>query len=135
MGWEIYPEGLNELLVRLHARLRAAADLHHRERHGQSPTRWPTAACTTPRASTTCARTSPRSAQALAAGRADVRGYFYWSLLDNFEWDSGYAKRFGIVHVDYATQARTPKDSALWYRDLIAQCRALRRREPEHGDA
>ncbi|MFJ9699754.1 GH1 family beta-glucosidase [Streptomyces fradiae] len=46
---------------------------------------------------------------------ADVRGYFLWSLLDNFEWAYGYAKRFGIVHVDYAEQTRTPKSSALWY--------------------
>ncbi|MFI6501161.1 GH1 family beta-glucosidase [Nonomuraea typhae] len=51
---------------------------------------------------------------------ADVRGYLVWSLLDNFEWAEGYRRRFGIVHVDYATQARTPKDSALWYRDVIA---------------
>jgi beta-glucosidase len=42
-----------------------------------------------------------------------------WSLLDNFEWASGYEKRFGIVHVDYATQQRTLKDSALWYRDFL----------------
>jgi beta-glucosidase len=41
-------------------------------------------------------------------------------LLNNFEWAYGYSKRFGIVHVDYATQRRTPKDSALWYRDLLA---------------
>jgi beta-glucosidase len=50
----------------------------------------------------------------------DLRGYFVWSLLDNFEWAYGYAKRFGIVHVDYATQQRTWKDSAHWYRDVIA---------------
>ena len=50
----------------------------------------------------------------------DVRGYFYWSLMDNYEWSYGYAKRFGVVHVDYETQVRTPKSSALWYRDLIA---------------
>jgi beta-glucosidase len=50
---------------------------------------------------------------------ADVRGYYLWSLLDNFEWGYGYSKRFGIVHVDYDTQARTPKDSALWYADVI----------------
>ena len=50
----------------------------------------------------------------------DVRGYFYWSLLDNFEWAWGYAKRFGIVRVDYDTQERTPKDSALEYRRVIA---------------
>jgi len=49
----------------------------------------------------------------------DVRGYFVWSLLDNFEWNSGYSKRFGIIRVDYDTQERTWKDSARWYRELI----------------
>ena len=44
-----------------------------------------------------------------------------WSLLDNFEWDRGYTQRFGIVWVDYETMARTPKDSALWYRRVIAE--------------
>jgi beta-glucosidase len=56
---------------------------------------------------------------ALRAG-VDVRGYFVWSLLDNFEWAFGYRRRFGIVHVDYGTQRRTWKDSAHWYRDVIA---------------
>ena len=55
---------------------------------------------------------------ALAAG-VDLRGYFVWSLMDNFEWAEGYAKRFGIVHVDYATQERVLKDSAKWYREVI----------------
>ena len=55
---------------------------------------------------------------ALAAG-VDLRGYFAWSLLDNFEWAEGYAKRFGIVHVDYTTQQRVLKDSAKWYREVI----------------
>jgi beta-glucosidase len=50
-----------------------------------------------------------------------VRGYFVWSLLDNFEWAHGYAKRFGIVHVDYGTQQRTIKTSGAWYRDNIAR--------------
>ncbi|HEY2067823.1 MAG TPA: family 1 glycosylhydrolase, partial [Gemmatimonadaceae bacterium] len=50
---------------------------------------------------------------------ADLRGYFAWSLLDNYEWSLGYSKRFGLVHVDYATQKRTPKASALFYRDVI----------------
>ncbi len=49
----------------------------------------------------------------------DLRGYFLWSLMDNFEWAYGYAKRFGIVHVDYATQRRTPKASARWYAEVI----------------
>ena len=51
---------------------------------------------------------------------ADIRGYYVWSLLDNFEWEHGYGKRFGIVFVDFPTQRRIPKQSALWYRDLIA---------------
>lgn len=51
---------------------------------------------------------------------ADVRGYFHWSILDNFEWAEGYKQRFGLVHVDYETQRRTPKDSAFWYRDFVA---------------
>ncbi|MGH3436978.1 MAG: GH1 family beta-glucosidase [Sciscionella sp.] len=55
---------------------------------------------------------------AMAAG-VDVRGYFAWSLLDNFEWSKGYQPRFGLVHVDFHTQRRTPKDSFKWYRDLI----------------
>lgn len=50
-----------------------------------------------------------------AADGADLRGYFAWSLLDNFEWAYGYAKRFGLVHVDYSTLTRTPKSSARWY--------------------
>ncbi|WP_055478667.1 GH1 family beta-glucosidase [Sphaerimonospora mesophila] len=50
---------------------------------------------------------------------ARVEGYHVWSLLDNFEWAQGYSQRFGIVYVDYATQKRIPKDSALWYRDVV----------------
>ncbi|MEU3750516.1 MULTISPECIES: GH1 family beta-glucosidase [Streptomyces] len=60
--------------------------------------------------------------QAMAEG-ADVRGYFIWSILDNFEWAEGYRQRFGLVHVDYETLARTPKESYAWYRDLIKSCR------------
>jgi beta-glucosidase len=56
---------------------------------------------------------------AIARG-VDLRGYFVWSLLDNFEWSRGYSLRFGIVHVDFATQTRTPKDSALFYSKVIA---------------
>jgi beta-glucosidase len=49
----------------------------------------------------------------------DVRGYFVWSLLDNFEWGFGYSKRFGIIRVDYQTQERTIKDSGEWYAGVI----------------
>ena len=51
---------------------------------------------------------------------ADVRGYYLWSFMDNFEWALGYSKRFGIVHVDYDTLVRTPKDSAGWYAGVVA---------------
>jgi beta-glucosidase len=56
---------------------------------------------------------------AIQAG-CDIRGYMVWSLLDNLEWSLGYSKRFGVVHVNYATQDRTPKDSAKWYSNVIA---------------
>jgi beta-glucosidase len=121
MGWEIYPQGLCELLVGLHREYRlppiwitengmANADAVHDGRVADA------------------ARIDyvRRHLEALAEAKAqgvDVRGYFYWSLLDNFEWDSGYAKRFGLVHVDYATQQRTLKDSAHWYRDMARACR------------
>ncbi|MGI5347597.1 GH1 family beta-glucosidase [Streptomyces sp. CA-250714] len=58
-------------------------------------------------------------ADAIRAG-VDVRGYYVWSLLDNFEWARGYGRRFGLIRVDYPTQQRIPKDSYHWYRDLIA---------------
>ena len=64
-------------------------------------------------------------ARAIADG-VDVRRYFAWSFLDNFEWEHGYEQRFGLVHVDYATQRRVPKRSGLWYRDHIAAARGVR---------
>ncbi|MEW2116023.1 GH1 family beta-glucosidase [Streptomyces sp. NPDC005474] len=65
--------------------------------------------------------------RALEAG-VDVRGYFVWSLLDNFEWAEGYARRFGLVHVDFETLTRTPKASYGWFRELL---RAQRQQEQE----
>lgn len=62
--------------------------------------------------------------RALADG-VPIAGYFHWSFLDNFEWEDGYARRFGLVHVDYATQRRTPKLSARYYSRLIAENRIL----------
>jgi beta-glucosidase len=60
-----------------------------------------------------------RAALAAIERGVDLRGYFVWSLIDNFEWAEGYSKRFGIVFVDYGSQRRIPKRSAYWYRELI----------------
>lgn len=118
MGWEIYPQGLTELLLKLKAEYdlppiyitengMANADrLEHGRVDDQARIDY-------------VARHLAALRSAMAQG-VQVDGYFLWSLLDNFEWNSGYAKRFGIVYVDYATQQRTPKASALWYRDFIA---------------
>ncbi|MGW4498010.1 GH1 family beta-glucosidase [Micromonospora sp. NPDC004336] len=62
-----------------------------------------------------------RAVRAAIADGVDVTGYFVWSLLDNWEWAEGFTKRFGLVHVDFATQARTPKSSYAWFRDLISR--------------
>lgn len=69
---------------------------------------------------------------AIAAG-ADVRGYFVWSLLDNFEWGSGYGNRFGLIYVDYPTQRRIPKASAHWYANVIRAIRAPGNLEVDPG--
>jgi beta-glucosidase len=58
-----------------------------------------------------------------------VDAYFVWSLLDNFEWAFGYSKRFGIVRVDYETQKRTLKDSALWYRSFLQMQHSMRAKD------
>jgi beta-glucosidase len=60
-----------------------------------------------------------RELRRAAQDGVDIRGYFHWSLMDNFEWAEGYGPRFGLIHVDFATQKRTLKDSARWYREVI----------------
>ncbi len=127
MGWEIYPEGLTELLVRLH-RDYAVPPLYvtenggafkddHTESEGAHLSRVHDADRTD-----YIARHIAAVGEALRQG-VPMAGYMVWSLMDNFEWASGYVKRFGIVHVDYATQARTLKDSALWYRSFLQRQR------------
>jgi beta-glucosidase len=121
MGWEIYPEGLTELLTWLHRNYRLPPIYITENGMANADRLVDGAVADSPRIDYLRAHLQAL-ARAMEAG-VDVRGYFYWSLLDNYEWDSGYDKRFGLVHVDYDTQVRTPKASAHWYRDFIASQR------------
>lgn len=117
--WEVYPQGLEDILLWV------------RDRYGPIPlfvTENGAAFYDPPTAEddtlpdplrVSYLRGHLRAVRSAIEKGADVRGYFAWSLLDNFEWSHGYSKRFGIVHVDYATQKRTPKSSARLYSDLI----------------
>ena len=123
MGWNIDPDGLHDLLVRVHDNY-PEVPLMVTE-NGM--------ACKDQLVVNDDGSKSVHDADRIdylqrhlaAARRAmsegvPLTGYFVWSLLDNFEWYFGYAKRFGIMYVDYATQERIPKDSFLWYRNFIA---------------
>jgi beta-glucosidase len=125
MGWEIYPQGLTELLLKLQGEY-TLPPIYITENGMASADRVENGMVTDADRIDFVQRHLAALNTAIEAG-VDVRGYFLWSLLDNFEWNSGYARRFGIVHVDYATQERTPKASALWYRDFVAAQRGQRR--------
>ncbi|MFV2120514.1 GH1 family beta-glucosidase [Streptomyces sp. Act-28] len=121
MGWPVAPHTLYELLVSLRDRYGDALPPIHITENGSAEHDEPAPDGTvhdTDRISYLDGHL--RAVAAALADGVDVRGYYVWSLLDNFEWAHGYSKRFGIVHVDYATQRRTPKDSYHWYRRLIA---------------
>ena len=123
MGWEIYPEGLTELLLRLH-RDYPVPPLFVTENGGAFKDALQDGRVHDAARAAYIASHIAAVGEALRQG-VPMAGYMVWSLLDNFEWASGYEKRFGIVHVDYATQARTLKDSALWYRRFLQQQQAL----------
>ncbi|MFF7183427.1 GH1 family beta-glucosidase [Streptomyces sp. NPDC008121] len=117
-GWPVVPDGLTELLTGLKARYGDAL-----------PPVWITEnGCSEPAGLQDQARIDYLAAHITAVAEAadhgvDVRGYFTWSLLDNFEWAEGYHQRFGLVEVDFATQLRSPRASFEWYRQLIASQR------------
>jgi beta-glucosidase len=125
MGWEIYPQGLTELLVKLKDEYPNLPPVYITE-NGMAATDQPEGGQVHDVERIDYVRTHLEALKAAIDRGVDVRGYFLWSLLDNFEWNSGYAKRFGIVYVDYATQQRTPKASALWYRDFVTAQRNRR---------
>jgi beta-glucosidase len=118
MGWEVYPGGLYELLVGLHARYELP-DLYITENGAAFPDARDNGSVPDPRRISYLQGHLDALASAIAAG-VPVRGYFLWSLLDNFEWAFGFSRRFGIVYVDFDTLERVPKDSFAWYRDFIA---------------
>ncbi len=118
MDWEVYPPGLAETLLWVTERYgrvplyvtengAAFADPSTPDGNVRDPLR------------VAYLRDHLRSARDAIRAGADLRGYFVWSLLDNLEWNHGTSKRFGIVHVDFATQRRTPKESARFYADVI----------------
>ena len=118
MGWPVESDGLKEILVRLHEEYtrtpiyitengRAAHDYVDPEGEVKDEER------------VAFLDAHFRAAHEAMERSVDLRGYFVWSLLDNFEWTEGYSKRFGIVYVDYATQRRIPKMSARWYSEVI----------------
>lgn len=118
MGWNIDPDGLTDLLLRLH-REYPGQSLMVTENGAAFPDEVePDGTVRDVDRVAYLRRHVDAVASAIAQG-ADVRGYFLWSLLDNFEWSWGYDRRFGIVHVDYATLGRSWKESARWYRDHI----------------
>lgn len=120
MDWEIYPQGLFEVLSRIQFgyhfpalyitengaafadEVSADGHVHDENRKAYLESHFTVAA------------------RAIEAG-VNLKGYFVWSLMDNFEWSFGFTKRFGIIHVDYETQKRTLKNSALWYKKVISQ--------------
>ena len=118
MGWEIYPEGLTQHLVRI-SREYSPPPIYITENGMANPDQVVDGKVPDAKRVAFLREHLKALARAVDLG-VDVRGYFYWSLLDNFEWDSGYTKRFGLFHVDYATQARTPKDSGREYARIIA---------------
>ncbi|PSK66562.1 Bifunctional beta-D-glucosidase/beta-D-fucosidase [Micromonospora sp. MH33] len=117
MGWNIDPGGMTELLLRLHREHPDQPLMITENGAAFDDVVSPDGAVHDDRRVDYLRRHVGAVADAIAAG-ADVRGYFVWSLLDNFEWAYGYDRRFGIIRVDYDTQARTWKDSAHWYRGL-----------------
>ncbi|MFN2537021.1 MAG: glycoside hydrolase family 1 protein, partial [Mycobacteriales bacterium] len=118
-GWEVQPPGLVDVLVRMH-REYPPIPLHITENGAAYRDVIDADGHIRDKERIAFLDAHLQAAHTAIEHGVDLRGYFYWSLLDNFEWAEGYAKRFGIVHVDFASQRRTPKQSAFWYAKVIA---------------
>ena len=123
MGWEVYPEGLHDVLIRLRDEYAVPSIYITENGAAFADVRSHDGAVRDPEREAFLEAYIGAVGRAVAAG-VPVHGYFVWSLLDNFEWGWGYGKRFGIVYVDYPTLERVPKGSFEWYRDLIAAQRS-----------
>ena len=129
MGWEVYPDGLHHLLVRVANDYAPAAIYVTENGAAFGDVRVHDGRVHDPERTSYLESYIGAVSRAVADG-APVKGYFVWSFLDNFEWAHGYSKRFGIVYIDYPTLERVPKDSFYWYRDLIASRRGAPRPSP-----
>ncbi|MGC4109580.1 MAG: GH1 family beta-glucosidase [Nocardioides sp.] len=118
MGWPIVPSGLTDLLLRVQ---RDVGLPMHVTENGLGAHDVVEAGAVHDQDRIEYLRDHLAAVLAARARGADVRGYYVWTLLDNFEWAWGYDKRFGLIHVDFDDQRRTPKDSAHWYRDVISR--------------
>jgi beta-glucosidase len=133
MGWEVYSEGLLDLLLRLQQEYNPPAILVT-ENGAAYDDVWDGGDHVVDAQRREYLR---EHLQALAVALlldVPVEGYFAWSLLDNFEWAEGYSRRFGIVYVDYPTQRRVIKESGRWYAELLAAHRD-QTRQPEQAAA
>ncbi len=120
MGWEIYPDGLRKLLIRVAEEYKPPV-MYVTENGAAFDDPTPAQGVVDdPRRASYLRDHFAAASQAIEQG-VPLKGYFVWSLLDNFEWAEGYNKRFGIIYVDYATQKRTFKASARYYQQLISE--------------
>jgi beta-glucosidase len=123
MGWEVYPDGLRDLLTRLRDDYAPPGIYIFENGAAYDDLRGHDGDVVDPERQAYFDEHLAAVGDAIEHG-VPVRGYFAWSLLDNFEWAEGYSKRFGLVYVDYPTLERVPKGSFYWYRDFIAAQRA-----------
>ena len=120
MGWEVYPDGLYELLTRLNCEYKIPEFYITENGAAFKDEVTPDGKVHDERRLNYLREHFLRAHKAIRDG-VPLKGYFVWSLMDNFEWAHGYTKRFGIVYVDYETQKRIVKDSGYWYKQVIAE--------------